>query len=219
MSKFSLNKPLLILLYGFPGAGKTHFARQLSETVSAAHIQADRIRHELFEAPRYDKREDEIVAHIMDYMTEVMLQAGVSVIYDGPVMRLARRRMLRDLARRMHAGAIMIWLQIDHDSAFARVHKRDKRKADDKYAADLTRAQFDSLLAGMQNPKNEDYFVISGKHAFSSQRSTVIKKLYEHGYINADAALNKVVKPGLVNLIPNPLAGRVDPTRRNIVIR
>jgi len=44
MAKLIPTKPLLILLYGFPGAGKTHFARQLSETIHAAHVQSDRIR-------------------------------------------------------------------------------------------------------------------------------------------------------------------------------
>lgn len=219
MSKLTLTKPLLITMYGFPGAGKTHFARELSDVLGLAHIQGDRIRYELFETPRYDKEENDIVAHIMDYMTEVLLNAGVSVVYDTHVLRLAQRRALRDMARKAHAGQALIWLQIDPDTAFARVNGRDRRKADDKYAAPLTEDQFDSLAAAMQNPKDEDYIVISGKHTFNTQRGAVIKKFYELGYLDSNTVLNKVVKPGLVNLIPNPMAGRVDPTRRNIIIR
>jgi predicted kinase len=219
MSKLNLTKPLLIMMYGFPGSGKTHFARELSDILGAAHIQGDRIRYELFENPRYDKEENAIVAHIMDYMTEVLLHAGVSVVYDTHVLRLAQRRALRDMARKNHAGQALIWLQIDHESAFARVSGRDRRKIDDKYAAPLTKDQFETLIAAMQNPKDEDYIVISGKHTFNTQRGTVIKKFYELGYLDSDTMMSKVVKPGLVNLIPNPMAGRVDSSRRNIIIR
>ncbi len=219
MSKLSLSKPVLIMTYGFPGAGKSAFARQLSGVMNIVHLQADRIRHELFEQPRYDKQENEVVGHLMDYMTEEFLSAGVSVVYDATVDRLAQRRLLRDLARKMKAEHLLIWLQIDTETAFARTQRRDRRKSDDRYAQPFDRDGFESRAKLMQNPRNEDYIVISGKHTFNTQRSAVVKRLYEMGLIDAGSASSKVVKPGLINLIPNPLGGRVDPTRRNIVIR
>lgn len=219
MNKIILNKPLLILLYGFPGAGKTHFARQLAEMISSAHLNNDRLRYELFQHPRYDKQENEVISHLMEYMAEEFLKARVGVVYDMNAMRLAQRRALRDIARRSKAEHLLIWLQIDPESALTRVNGRDRRKSDDKYAVPYDKAGFESYASHMQNPHNEEYTVISGKHTFNTQRSAVIKKLYELGLISGDNAANKVVKPGLVNLIPNPSAGRVDMTRRNIVIR
>ncbi len=221
MSKLLLIKPTLIMLYGYPGAGKTHFARQLCEDISAAHIQSDRIRGELFEEPRYDKRENEIVTHMMDYICEEFLNAGVSVVYDVNAMRLAQRRALRDLARKTKAGHVLIWLQIDQESAIQRITKRDRRKADDKFASSLTRKEFQAYIGGMQNPTlTEEYIVISGKHTFNTQRNAVLKRMYELGIISADSITSNVVKPGLVNLVPkNPAAGRVDMSRRNIIIR
>ena len=221
MAKIVPNKPLLILLYGFPGSGKTYFARQLSEQVHAAHVQSDRIRHELFEQPRYEKQENEVVIHLMDYMTEQFLGAGVSVIYDVNAMRLTQRRALRDMAK--HAGVVplLIWFQIDIESAFTRVAARDRRHTDDKFAMPLDRTTFDNLIRHMQNPLQEEaYMVISGKHVFNTQLSSFIKRLRQLGLITTpDEMMDTVVKPGLVNLIPNLAAGRVDLNRRNIVIR
>ncbi len=151
------------MFYGFPGAGKTYFARQLTENIQAAHLQSDRIRGELFDNPRYDKQENDIVTQLMDYMTEEFLTAGLSVAYDVNAMRSGQRRALRDLAYKCHAQPLLIWFQMDADTAFARNLKRDRRRADDKYASKWDRTTFESVVAHMQNPKpGEDYAVISG---------------------------------------------------------
>lgn len=221
MSKIIPNKPLLIMMYGYPGAGKTYFGRQLCENLQAAHLNGDRIRHELFEKPRYDQQENNIVTHLMEYMAEEFLRAGVSVIFDADTNRLAQRRALRDIARKTSSQSLLIWLQIDIESAALRINRRDRRKSDDKYAAPVTKESFNQRVKAMQNPNNEDYMVISGKHTFKTQKSSVIRKLYDIGLVSVDTASNSVIKPGMVNLVPkaNPSAGRVDESRRNITIR
>lgn len=220
MPKINPSKPLLILLYGYPGAGKTYFARQFCEQVHAAHIQGERIRSELFDQPRYDKEENMVVNQLMDYMAEEFLNAGVSVIYDTNAMRHTQRHNLREMARRHKAESLLIWFQVDTESAFVRASKRDKRRTDDKYAPPIDRTTFDAVVSGMQNPRNvEDYAVVSGKHVFNTQFGAVIKRMHQLGLVHAEELTAKVVKPGLVNLVPNPMAGRVDMSRRNIVIR
>ena len=220
MNKVMPTKPLLILLYGFPGSGKTYFARQLCEHLQAAHVYDDRMRHELFEKPRYDKRENTVVTQLMDYVTGEFLNAGLSVIYDTNAMRLSERRLLRDLGRKLKAEPLLIWVQIDTESAFSRIAGRDRRKSDDKFAMPLDRTTFDSVISHMQNPQaSEDYIVISGKHTYTTQQSAIMKRLRELGFIQTSDANTRVIRPDMVNLIPNPVAGRVDMTRRNIVIR
>jgi predicted kinase len=219
MSKIVPTKPLLIMLYGYPGAGKTYLARQLSEELHAAHVQGDRIRSELFDEPRHDKEENAVVSHLMDYMAEEFLNAGMSVVYDINAMRLTHRHELREMARAHKAHPLLIWLQIDAESAFIRANKRDRRHTDDKYSVPIDRNKFETLASGMQNPSQvEDYAVISGKHAFNTQFGAIVTRLHQLGLIYSDQVANHVVKPGLVNLVPKP-SGRVDMSRRNISIR
>lgn len=218
--KLSLTKPTFFMLYGFPGSGKSSFARQFCEHISAAHIQGDRIRFELFEEPRYDRQENVVVSHLMGYMTEEFMQAGISVVYDMSAARQSERHALREMARKAKAQPVLIWFQIDLESAFTRVAKRDRRKTDDKYSSPLDRSTFEGFIRQMQNPSsNEDYIVVSGKHNFQTQKNAVMKKLYDMGLLDTATSTSNLVKPGLVNLVPNPTAGRVDNTRRNIVIR
>jgi len=219
MSKIYPTKPFLLLFYGYPGAGKTYFARQLAENVQVAHLQSDRIRAELFEQPRYDKQENAIVNQLMNYMTEEFLSAGLSVAYDVNAARSGQRRVLSDIARRSHALPLIVWFQMDSDTAFERSINRDRRRSDDKYAAEWDRTTFETLNDRMQPPsRNEDYVVISGKHLFPTQQSAVLSKLRNLGVITTDDSNSRVIKPGLVNLVPNS-SGRVNLSRRNIFIR
>lgn len=219
MAKIYPAKPFLLLFYGYPGAGKTYFARQFCENVQAAHLQSDRIRGELFEQPRYDKQENDIVTHLMDYMTEEFLSAGLSVAYDVNAARSKQRKALYNMALRYRAYPLLVWFQMDQDTAFNRNIKRDRRRADDKYAAQWDRTSFESLAGQMQNPSsNEGYAVVSGKHLFNMQQSAVIRKLRDEGILDSGDSSSRVIKPGLVNLIPKT-SGRYDGTRRNISIR
>lgn len=220
MAKLQLLKPTLFMVYGFPGAGKTYFGRQLCEELQAAHVNSERIRQELFDEPRYDNQENQIVKQLMLYMTEEFLNAGLSVVFDMNAMRLSQRRELRELARKLKAESILVWFQIDAESSFSRIVGRDRRKMDDKYSVPLDRTSYENYVANMQNPSpSEDYVVVSGKHTFKTQFHTAIKRLYDQGLLQAEQTSTGRAKPGLINLVPNPLAGRVDPSRRNISIR
>jgi predicted kinase len=220
MAKLQLIKPTLFMLYGFPGSGKTYYGRQLCEELQAAHLNSERVRLELFSDPRYDRQENQIVKQLMFYMAEEFLSAGVSVVFDTTAMRQAHRRELTNLANKNKAETVLLWFQIDIESAFARVSARDRRKFDDKYSIAMDRTTFEDFISSMQNPsRSEDYLVVSGKHTFKTQYQATIKRLYDLGLLQAEQATKGSPKPGLVNLIPNPLAGRVDPSRRNISIR
>lgn len=220
MSKLSLTKPALILLYGYPGSGKTYFARQFCEEVAAAHVHDDRMRSEIFQEPRFDREENEVLQHLMEYITEEFLKAGMSVVFDANAMRFSHRRLMRDLARKLKATPVLLWLQIDQETAFKRATKRDKRRSDDKYAFPIDQQTFNRIASLMQNPvSTEDYIVLSGKHTYDTQSRMAMKRLYDMGLIEPSSVSTKIARPGLVNHIPNPLAGRFDNSRRNIKIR
>lgn len=219
MNKVALNKPVLICFYGYPGSGKSYVARNLEEVLQVARVSADRIRHELFARPRFDAQENAIVSHLMLYITEEFLRAGVSVIYDTSVNRVGHRRRLRELAHKHRAQYFLVWLQTDPENAFLRTQRRDKRTQDDKFSEEQTKTSFNQQTALMQNPGvDETYLVISGKHTFLSQKNAILNRLHQLRLVSDESVQSHVAKPELVNLIPNPHAGRVDLSRRNISI-
>lgn len=217
MSRLALNTPILVMPYGYPGSGKTTLGSELTNHINAVHLYADKIRNELFEKPRYDSAENQVIAHIMLYMAEEFLKSGISVIYDNDLSKKKDRKILKELAAECKVKNLLVWLQIDIDSAFSRVSNRDRRKSSDRYAVPMDKQSFNSVINLMQNPDaDEDFLVLSGKHSFLMQKSTLMKRLFDMNLLPADTMASNIVKPGMINLIP--AAGRVDMSRRNISI-
>lgn len=216
-TKMAPIKPCIIFLYGFPGAGKTTFARHLADEMKLAHLQRDRISYELY--GENSKESEKYSINAMNFMANEFLKAGVSLIYDMEAYRAIDRRKLRKLARDLKTVPLLIWVQIDPDTAFKRVQKRDKRKKDDQYATRYTKDSYRSVITQMQNPTNEEYVVISGKHTYQTQRAAVIKKFYDLGVLNPAQLSKNIAKPELVNLIPQQVSDRGGIIRRNIRIR
>lgn len=220
MNKSKLNKPCIILLYGQPGSGKTYFSRQVSEELAIPHISSDRIRYELFEKPTFSKDENNVIMSMMIMMLDEFAKSGLSVIFDYSLNKLQDRRSLRDLARKYGMQTILVWLQADAETCFNRAKNRDRRKADDKFSAVITRDQFDAMERTMNQPHNEDALVISGKHPYQSQRAVLLRKLSEMQILSDDTLSAKVPMPELINLVSkaHAMAGRVDSHRRNVLI-
>lgn len=210
-----------MLLYGYPGSGKTLFARQFADELqNTIHLHADKLQHDLAEQLHAENQHNSALSGIIfKYLTEEYLNNGISVVLDASLTKKNERKIFRKIAADNKAEVVLVWLQIDADSAFARVKKRDKRKTEDKYADEYSPSEFQSIISGCQNPENEDFVVISGKHTFQSQKASVHKKLYELGILSRDHATQNIIKPGLVNLVPKNFSERSLLGRRNISIK
>jgi predicted kinase len=210
-------KPSVIMLYGYPGSGKTTFAKNLSEEISYAHIDTDRI---LAETTNNSSRiSDKEAFALMTYIANEFIKAGVGVIFDLDLPREIDRRRIKDFAKKQKLKYMIVWPQIDIETSENRATSRDKRKTEDRFAKPYTKESFRSFVGLMQNPLDENTIVISGKHTFQSQKAAVIKKLLQSGVIKSEELSNRIVKPGLMSLVPKPtLSGENQPERRNISI-
>lgn len=200
--------PVIYVMLGHPGSGKSFFARQYAQAGRIALIDSERIRYLLFEDPNYSSEEDKVVLNLMDYMADQFLDSGMSIILDGMNSTRARRRELRVKAQKYAAHPLVVWVQSDVNTSFNRAKSRDRRNPDDKYARQLSSVEFESQSAKVKLPQHEDYVVISGKHVFRNQYNAVRQKI---GTMNVKPA---IVKPKTVSL-----GGRVDLKRRQPRVR
>jgi predicted kinase len=204
-----------------PGSGKSYLARNLSENYGLAVVSSNKIRSLLFENPLYDKSENQIIEKVMLDQAEQFLKNGIGVVYDISASRVMQRRSLRELSRKLKIKDLLIWLQIDQETAYSRSTNRDHRKPDDKLNKNLSLEAFNVQLRQMQNPLDEAGIVVSGKHIYNTQNIAIQKKLLKMGLIDQEDLGKKIAKPELVNLVSKAqvVGGRVNYSRRNIIIR
>src|SRR3546814_17584252 len=113
-------------------------------------------------------------------MIEESLSAGVSVVYDMNALRLAQRRFLRDIARKAGAETMLLWQQIDPESARMRAVKRDRRRDDDKYAMKPDTTTLQKIAGELKNPEaTEENEVVNGKHHVTQQYNKAERRRHE----------------------------------------
>ncbi|MGI0031721.1 MAG: AAA family ATPase, partial [Nitrososphaeraceae archaeon] len=75
--------PIILIICGLPGVGKTTVARQIAPLVKGVVLSTDKIRKDLFHKPKYGRREKKLVYDILILLTKYLSSANVNCILDG----------------------------------------------------------------------------------------------------------------------------------------
>lgn len=178
MKSLSLSRPLVFMVIGIPGSGKSFFARQFAETFSAPLVSMDYIRHTLVPESNYTSEEDEVIGELAEAQLSELLKTERSIVIDGGVNTVAGRQSVATLAKKRGYGLLTIWVQTDQGSAELRSTRRSKRRKGDNLNASMSQSAFAAYTKAFEAPaRREDYVVISGKHTFATQVRVVLKKI------------------------------------------
>jgi SHS2 domain-containing protein/predicted kinase len=101
-------QPLLVVLSGLPGSGKSYLARHLQPHLSATIIETDFVRRILFSKPRYTGPESGWVYAVCHELIARRLQSGQNVIFDATNLLEYSRQDLYCIVERVHARIIVI---------------------------------------------------------------------------------------------------------------
>ncbi len=122
--------PALVMLMGFPGAGKTHCARLLAVRLGAAHVATDHLRSRLFIAASYADLENRAVFTVAEALVEELLAEGHVVVLDATNLVARYRAPMESLASRRGVTLLHVLVVADDADARARLAARAVARAD-----------------------------------------------------------------------------------------
>ena len=101
-------RPVLVVLSGVPGSGKSYLAQRLQPHLLAAVIETDHVRHLLFRNPGYSGPESSWVYAVCHALIERLLVKGRSVIFDATNLLERSRRDLYQIADCAQARLVIV---------------------------------------------------------------------------------------------------------------
>lgn len=177
MKTLSFARPLLLMMIGLPGAGKSFFATQFATTFNTPLVSADRVRFELFAHPAYSAEEHNIISRILGNELQELLKTKSTILIDGNCNTAAERKQLAAAAKKYGYESLIVWVQTDEATAQQRATRRKPSKDDKTFSHSLTDSQFTGIAKRFSHPQREPYVVISGKHSYGTQAKMVLRKL------------------------------------------
>jgi predicted kinase len=142
-------KPAIVALIGLPGAGKSTLAAYLAQTFGLRRVCRDAVRAAMFPRCRYTPTEKRAAFRAVLLAAEVNLALGEPTMLDGMTLSRERdREKLAELARRLGASLIMLWLDVPLTLARARVAAETR----DHPAGDREAALVDAVQERFEAP-------------------------------------------------------------------
>ncbi|HEM62386.1 MAG TPA: ATP-binding protein, partial [Chloroflexi bacterium] len=128
--------PVLVMLTGLPGTGKSHLARCLAEVIPFCIVESDQVRKALFPNAEYSGEESHWVHLTCHAVMEKLLKKGVRVIYDATNLHERHREQVYRLADDLGVKLIVVKVTAPEAVASARLQGRQENNDEDVSDAD-----------------------------------------------------------------------------------
>jgi predicted kinase len=78
---------MIVIVCGFPGVGKTTFAKKLAPLINSTILSTYKIRKDLITSPTYKKKERKLIYDIMILLAKYLHSSGTNCILDATFNR------------------------------------------------------------------------------------------------------------------------------------
>lgn len=166
-------KPMLYLMMGYPGAGKTTIAKIIARLTGAEHLSSDKIRLELFPNPDFDEEEHRALYKELDRRTKQLLGELKSVVYDANLNRLQHRQEKYAICEKLGVKPVLIWVRTPLEVAKERAVDVSREKLVPSHES--AESMFDRISGIIEEPSAEETPIII--EGINVTESIVKKKL------------------------------------------
>lgn len=179
MQKSKKNKPLLYMMLGVPGAGKTSVSEYIADLTKAVHISSDQFRKHMFDSPEsITETEHSQIYSMLDYITEQILKSGKSVIYDANLNRYIHRQEKYAICDKVGAEPKLIWVRTDEKVARLRATEQAYLHPGHRPFGNMSLKTFERLFDQMEEPRSDEQAAtIIGNNISPDEIKKVIKSI------------------------------------------
>ena len=121
-------KPVLIVVSGLPGTGKTYFCKILAQRLPFIILESDALRKVLFSLPTYTAQESSRLFQAIHRLIEGLLKRGISLILDATNLSERYHKRLYNIADHLNARLILVRVEAPPDLVRERLQSRDENK-------------------------------------------------------------------------------------------
>jgi len=118
--------PVLVLVSGLPGTGKTHFSKELSKILPFVTLESDVLRRVLNKNPDHSKPESKRLFSAIHSLCERLLSEGSSVIADATNLTEKHRQHFYGIADRAGRKLIIVYTEAPSALVKERLDNRAK---------------------------------------------------------------------------------------------
>jgi predicted kinase len=163
--------PVLVMLAGPPGVGKTTLAAALRARTPIAVIESDAVRRAMFARPRHDGEENGAVFAAIHEALRRLLGDGISTLVDATNMVEKERAVMYDIAD--DAGAQTIIVRV---TAPAPVVRQRLEAGASRGASEAGVAEFEKMRRRWR-PISREHFVVNTVRSTQSAVEAIAREI------------------------------------------
>jgi predicted kinase len=117
-------EPVLIIISGLPGTGKSYLSKRLAERMPFLVLESDALRKILFSKPSYTSRESAQLFRAIHQLLWELLNKGIPVILDATNLSERFREKLYSIADRLRVKLILVRVEAPPQVVHQRLENR-----------------------------------------------------------------------------------------------
>ena len=128
-------KPVLVVMSGLPGTGKSTLARNLAQRLPLVVLESDYLRRVLVGKPRHTSGESTRLFAACHQLIHELLGQGVPVLFDATNLQESHRAPLYQIAQSTDAKLILVRTKAPQEVVFQRLQQRRQRDTPNNHTA------------------------------------------------------------------------------------
>ncbi len=167
--------PVLVVVSGLPGSGKSHFTRKLCRRYPLARLDSDALRKALFPRPTHGAEESARLFAACHALLERLLAGKIPAVLDATNLREIHRRPLYQLAE--SHGARLVLVEVTAPPPLVKRRLRARLRGDNPWDQSEAGPEVYERMRQQAEPIERQHLVVDTSRSIGPALEEVVREL------------------------------------------